>query len=84
MMDKRSLPPHAVILDLVLRWSDIIGQVGTAKVVDGTLLLYTKNHHGQVVGLNVQVNFDGESCEDPPRFVLYRLGPGYGSCRRQC
>jgi len=74
---KLALHPSSVVLDLVLEWSDKIGQAGTAKVVNGSLMMFMKNHRGEYVGLTTAVHFDGESSDqNPPRFVLRRLGPG--------
>lgn len=77
---KLTLPPRAVVLDLVLRWAETIGTAGTAKVIDGSLTFTTRNHQGGFVMLSTPVHFDGEPDEGdagvPPRFVLRRLGPG--------
>lgn len=87
MNNKQHLDPSQVVLDLVFRWSETIGKTGTAKVVyspsthpsgfSATLLLFATNHRNEYVSLSLPVNFDGApSSEDPPRWVLYRLGPG--------
>jgi len=80
-LDKRKLPPSAVVLDLVFKWSESIGTAGTAKVVhDGSsyvLLIFARNHQDAFVSLYTPIHFDGEpSEEEPPRWVLRRLGPG--------
>jgi hypothetical protein len=77
MKDKLSLPPSAVVLDLILRWSRTIGNAGTATVNGSSLIFAAKNHRGVFVVLSTPVHFDGEPEEGPPpRFVLFRLGPG--------
>jgi hypothetical protein len=76
-MNKQDLPPSAVVLDLVLTWSDKIGKAGTATISKDGLTFATRNHRGEFVMLSAPVHYDGPA-EDgpPPRFVLRRLGPG--------
>jgi hypothetical protein len=70
------LPPNAVVVDLVLRWSSTIGKAGTATVNDGALTFAARNHLGSFVMMSCPVHFDGEPSVEPPRWVLWRLGPG--------
>ena len=53
-------------------------KLGQAAVLQGSLLIATKNHRGQFVSLATPVYFDGESFDGdattPPRFVLRKLG----------
>jgi len=74
-MDIRNLPPSAVVLDLVLRYSPVIGAVGTATVTGDSLTFAARNHLGEFVMLSAQVHFDGDPQDGAqPRFVLRQLG----------
>ena len=70
--------PREVVLDLVLPWSESIGKVGAAKVVDGkTLIFMALNHRRECVHMVVPVHFDGTPVlGNNPRFVMTKLGPG--------
>lgn len=69
--------PRYVILDLVLTFvRGMPTKAGTASVLDGSLLFAARNHRDKYVMLTTKIFFDGEPTdEDPPRFVLRRLGP---------
>ena len=74
--DLSKVDPRAVVLDLILAYAPTIGKIGTATVIDGTLIFRTKNHREENVMLNVKVHLDGEpSRGSPPRWVLFKLGP---------
>lgn len=75
-MNLHDLPPHAVVLDLVLRWSDKIGRVGTAKLNGHSLIVTAQNHRDEFVMATVEINLEGKASIDPPRFVFFKIGPG--------
>lgn len=75
-MNNKDLPPSAVILDLVLAWSDTIGKVGTATIYSNTLIFAAKNHRDEYVMLSVPLSSEGPPQEGlNPRFVIFQLGP---------
>lgn len=77
-MNKQSLLPSEVVVDLVLQYSAVMPKLGEAAVLQGNLLIAAKNHLGQFVSLGTPVHFDGDplygSETAPPRFVLRRIG----------
>ena len=76
-MNKQSLPPCEVVVDVVLAYSATMPRLGQAAVLNGSLLISTKNHLGQFVSFGLPVHFDGDPFDGdtttPPRFVLRRI-----------
>lgn len=76
-VDKQNLSPREVVIDTVLAYSATMPRLGYAAVLNGSLLIATKNHRGQFVSFGLPVNFDGEPFDGdstkPPRFVLRRI-----------
>ncbi len=76
MIDKSQLDPSQVVLDLVLRYSPRMPQMGEAAIMGDGLIFLTRNNRGEAVSMCVPINLDGEPRDgDDPRFVLCRLGP---------
>jgi len=67
--------PHEVCLDIVVKWADLIGVAGTAKVMGSTLILCAFNHRKQKVMLNVPLSDEPARIGRDPRWNLIRLGP---------
>lgn len=80
-MNKQDLPPHKVVVDLVLWYlNQMPKNTGYAFRSDsGTLVISAVNHLGQPVCLSLQTHLDGEPFDGdektPPRFVLYKIAP---------
>lgn len=76
--DKQDLPPHLVVVDLVLKYSPVMPKLGEAAVLQGSLLITARNHQGQFVSLGTPVHFDDDPFDGnaimEPRFVLRRIG----------
>jgi hypothetical protein len=85
-MNKRDLPPSAIVLDVVVEWSNRIGVPGTAHLTrDGALVIATFNHRDEYLMFSVPMSFDGvpsDGTEGAPLcFRLQRLGPGVWKLR---
>lgn len=72
--DIEKAEPSAVCLDIVLRWAELIGVPGTAKVMGSTLLLCAVNHRKQKVMLNVPLSNEPPRIGSDPRWNLFQLG----------
>jgi hypothetical protein len=46
-VNKQALSPRDVVADVVLTYSAAMPRLGHAAVLNGSLLIATKNHHGQ-------------------------------------
>lgn len=73
-MDKRLLSPDKVVLDIVLQWGSGVRMVCATPL---RFLLAGHNHLDRPFQQFIEPHLDGKP-EDgpPPRFVMYRLGPG--------
>lgn len=82
MQPVRMPGPSQVVIDVVVRWSETLGDHGesdhgSGELVGGMrLLLFTRNHLHRPISLSLPVHFDGEPIAgSEPRFILWRLGP---------
>lgn len=66
--------PSTVCLDIVLRWADLLGAPGTAKVMGDTLILCAVNNRKQKVMLNVPLSSEPARIGRDPRWNLVQLG----------
>jgi len=72
--DIASKKPSEITLDIVLKWSEKIGQPGTAKVMGDTLIVSAVNHLKQFVMINVPLSKEPARIGSDPRWNLVRLG----------
>jgi len=68
------LEPHQVCLDIVLKWAEVLGVPGTAKVVGSTLIVCAVNHRKRLVMLNVPLSTEPARMGRDPRWNLVQLG----------
>lgn len=66
--------PHELCLDIVVRWAETLGQLGTAKVIGSSLILCVENHRGKKVILTVPLSSEPARIGSDPRWNLVRLG----------
>jgi hypothetical protein len=73
--DAEKLEPSSVCLDIVLRWDEMLGTPGTAKVVGKTMILTALNHRKHKVMVNVPLSEEPARVGSDPRWNLYQLAP---------